>query len=265
MYKIVFNGKIAAGKELSDVKLALAELYKLDASKTEVFFDGNTYTLKDKLNGTDAERYLIGLKSIGLLVDKVWEGSVAPLPTLNAGLNRRVTPNSPIPANESQAYNPTNESYAQNSAYESSDYDEEEHDEDFSELNYFSWNGRIGRVRLITRNITLSLLVSLILVFLQYCGLAKYAGILSIPTFYLYLVFSAQRLHDLNKSAVWLVLSFVPLANVLLVIYLLFFSGIDSENDYGPPPPPNSRGLYIMLFSILFLNFIAFWYHFTHS
>lgn len=47
---------------------------------------------------------------------------------------------------------------------------------------------------------------------------------------------STKRLHDLDKSAVFIVLYFVPLVNIILFIYLVFFKGTDGENRYGKNP-----------------------------
>ena len=43
----------------------------------------------------------------------------------------------------------------------------------------------------------------------------------------------ARRLHDLGKSAYWLLLFFVPLVNGLFLIYLLVRKGQIGPNQYG--------------------------------
>lgn len=45
----------------------------------------------------------------------------------------------------------------------------------------------------------------------------------------------ARRLHDLNKSGWLSLLVFVPLANVIMGIFLLFKPGSHEENKYGTP------------------------------
>lgn len=44
-----------------------------------------------------------------------------------------------------------------------------------------------------------------------------------------------RRLHDLNTSAWWLLIVFVPFG-VLLFFVLPFKKGTDGPNKYGPPP-----------------------------
>ena len=54
-------------------------------------------------------------------------------------------------------------------------------------------------------------------------------GIIAIPWFlfqaYLVIVVGIRRLHDLNQSGWYLLLAFVPLANVVMILYLLFAAG----------------------------------------
>ena len=53
-----------------------------------------------------------------------------------------------------------------------------------------------------------------------------------LPGFFL----SVKRLHDLNKSAVFIVLYLVPLVNIIFLLYLICFKGTKGENRYGSNP-----------------------------
>lgn len=46
-----------------------------------------------------------------------------------------------------------------------------------------------------------------------------------------------KRLHDLDHSGWFSLVSLVPLLNFLMVIYLLFFKGTDGPNRFGNPQP----------------------------
>lgn len=59
-----------------------------------------------------------------------------------------------------------------------------------------------------------------------------------------------KRLHDLNKSGWLSLLVFVPLANAILGIVLLFKPGSREINSYGEPP----RGYKFMLQDLFGLN-----------
>lgn len=45
-----------------------------------------------------------------------------------------------------------------------------------------------------------------------------------------------RRLHDLNRSGWFMLATFVPVLNVVLMIYLLCFRGTDGYNQYGADP-----------------------------
>ncbi len=49
------------------------------------------------------------------------------------------------------------------------------------------------------------------------------------------LAVGVRRLHDTNRSAWWLLLSIVPLANIALLVFFCS-KGTDGDNDYGPDP-----------------------------
>lgn len=56
-----------------------------------------------------------------------------------------------------------------------------------------------------------------------------------IGTFIPFLAVSVRRLHDIGKSGWWILLSFVPIGNIIYII-LLATKGSSFHNKYGPPP-----------------------------
>ncbi len=47
---------------------------------------------------------------------------------------------------------------------------------------------------------------------------------------------SIKRAHDLDKPG-WIVIGFlIPVVDIILAIYLLFFKGTDGPNQYGDDP-----------------------------
>jgi len=54
------------------------------------------------------------------------------------------------------------------------------------------------------------------------------------------LAVSVRRLHDINRSGWWLLISFIPLVGLVLFVFMLLPSE-KMTNEYGPNPDTNSR------------------------
>ena len=64
-------------------------------------------------------------------------------------------------------------------------------------------------------------------------------GLLALLTLFIFwrLVMTyVKRLHDLDKSAVWIILCVIPLINMLFLAYLCLIKGTDGDNKYGKDP-----------------------------
>jgi uncharacterized membrane protein YhaH (DUF805 family) len=61
------------------------------------------------------------------------------------------------------------------------------------------------------------------------------AGIFFIIYFFQVFFVTHRRLHDLNASGWWQLITFIPFGQ-LLVIAFIFFKGTPGPNKYGPPP-----------------------------
>ena len=72
--------------------------------------------------------------------------------------------------------------------------------------------------------------LSLIIIFLKLAYL-----IIAFLYFFRYFFLVTRRLHDLNISGWWQLITFVPFGQ-LLVIGLIFFKGTPGPNKYGEPP-----------------------------
>ncbi len=122
----------------------------------------------------------------------------------------------------------------------------------------FSFNGRIGRLRYLAYGVGTMFLLMLVMVPL--IGASAFmggeAGMSTIGIIFMLVVYAAmivlsvmfgkRRLNDLDRSGWWFLLSLVPVANLLLSIYLVFFPGTDGGNNFGPAPEANSLGVLIL-------------------
>lgn len=122
----------------------------------------------------------------------------------------------------------------------------------------FSASGRIGRMRYFVYGAVISLLFYAVLLvavgivalvsggFAQVqqggamasLGLVYFALIIAALVFGI--IFMVRRLNDINASGWLSLLLLVPLANLVLILVMLFKRGSEGANNYGPAPEANS-------------------------
>ena len=118
--------------------------------------------------------------------------------------------------------------------------------EQTAEIRFFDLKSRIGRLRYLAYGLGLTLLAIVPCIIATMLMAASAAlgmlifGLIYIGFIVMSIGFGVRRLHDLDKSGWWMLLMIVPLVNLGLAIYLLFFSGTVGDNRFGPQPPPNS-------------------------
>ena len=70
-YNLIFQGKIIDGASLDEVKNNIARLFKIDKTKTDTLFSGNTVVIKKNLDAESANKYLAIIKKTGAIVQAV--------------------------------------------------------------------------------------------------------------------------------------------------------------------------------------------------
>jgi len=131
----------------------------------------------------------------------------------------------------------------------------------------FSFDGRIGRMRYLAYGIGVNFILMAVMIPLggatavmggeagtSMLGMLV-IGIFYIATFVISIMFAKRRLNDLNRSGWWFLLFLIPLVNLVLAIYILFFPGTDGDNNFGPAPVANSTGVLILgwMFPVLMI------------
>ena len=105
------------------------------------------------------------------------------------------------------------------------------------ELQMFSSEGRIGRLRFLAYSTGAAFLAKL---------LAAFLGPVTIIVAIVYLWFAVitgiKRCHDIDASGWWSVTTIIPLVSFIWA----FIPGSKGENRFGPPPPPNTAGVRIL-------------------
>ncbi len=133
--------------------------------------------------------------------------------------------------------------------------------------SFFAASGRIGRLRYLAYGTGLNLLVYAVMFAVMGSAAVTgspeaFAGIGGVVAFLLYLmlfvfsvIFVKRRLNDLDKSGWFFLLFFIPVVNLIMLIYLVFFRGSEGSNRFGPRPTKNPIGVKILglLLPILFI------------
>ncbi|MDH3387372.1 MAG: DUF805 domain-containing protein [Gammaproteobacteria bacterium] len=134
----------------------------------------------------------------------------------------------------------------------------------------FSFNGRIGRMRYLAYGFGISFLLVALVSFLTAMAGAMGAGmgdssmgivgiiligLIYIAVIVLSVAFAKRRFNDLNRSGWWLLLFLIPVVNLIVSIYLVFFPGTEGPNNFGPAPAANSIGVLIVgwIIPVLFI------------
>ncbi|NOY63168.1 MAG: hypothetical protein GXP10_08480 [Gammaproteobacteria bacterium] len=66
-YEVVFRGVITEGKNVEEVKLGIARLFKVDAAKVSHLFSGQHYTIKRGIDKQTALKYKAAMLNAGAL------------------------------------------------------------------------------------------------------------------------------------------------------------------------------------------------------
>lgn len=122
----------------------------------------------------------------------------------------------------------------------------------YGEVNFFSPNTRIGRLRYLSHSFVFMLVAYAVLAAglgLAF-GVSEFFWVLVGVGYIAMIAFSVilmiQRLHDLDKSGWFCLLMFVPLVNFIMALYLVFAAGTKGTNNFGLQPPPNKTWNWIL-------------------
>jgi len=65
LYNVIFEGKVAPGKDLESVKKAMIKLLKMDSQGIDRIFSGQPISLKTGVNAGTAEKYQKAIEAAG--------------------------------------------------------------------------------------------------------------------------------------------------------------------------------------------------------
>ncbi len=104
--------------------------------------------------------------------------------------------------------------------------------------NYANFSGRARRAEFwnfIICNIVITLLLSLLIFILDDTGITMYIAY-ALVTFLPLVAATVRRLHDTNKSGLYILVGFIPVVGGIWLLILLATNGDYGPNNYGPDP-----------------------------
>ncbi|WP_223480070.1 MULTISPECIES: DUF805 domain-containing protein [unclassified Pseudomonas] len=253
-FKIVFDGALLPGIDLTTAKLNLAALYKSEVAAVERLFNGKAVTLKQGLSQTDAQTYLQALTKTGI------EARIEAEPPIELNL---ADAHHHAPASSKPAFAEPESPYAPPQARVG------ENLPPFGTLKPFGVEGRIGRLRYLAWTMVLTLVMlgvgSVVAIFaIALIASDSTAGLivgglvaifLGIAIAVVSIQISVQRLHDIGWSGWTWLLNLVPFVGSFFSLAIMCVPGNTIANRYGPPPPPNTTAVKVL--SSLWVVFIA--------
>jgi uncharacterized membrane protein YhaH (DUF805 family) len=249
-FKIVFDGALLPGIDVTTAKLNLAELFKSDVAAIERLFSGKPVALKRDLSQVDAQTYLQALTKTGI------DARIETEPSIELNLSDVHEHAPAVAADPESPYAPPRATVGEVLP-------------EFSTLKPFSFEGRIGRLRYLAWTMSLTLVTLGVGAVLAVFGLALIttdstaglilggllAFILVVALAFVSIQFSVQRLHDIGWSGWLWLLTLVPFVGSIFPFVMMIAPGNNTANRYGAPPPPNSTAVKVL--SSLWLLFIA--------
>ena len=251
-FKIMFDGALLPGVDITTAKLNLAQLFKSDVAAIERLFSGRPVALKRDLSHSDAQTYLQALAKTGI------DARIESEPSIELNLSD-VQERAPAPAfvqNPQSPYAPPHAAVGETVT-------------GLAPLKPFSFQGRIGRLRFLAWTMVLTLVTLGLGTLLALIGLAVFsadssgglilAGLLAFVLIaalgFVSIQFSVQRLHDIGWSGWLWLLNLVPFVGSFFPFVMMIMPGNTVANRYGAPPPPNSNAIKVL--SCLWVVFIA--------
>lgn len=286
-FKIVFDGQLIPDMALETAKGNLAQLFKSDAARIDALFSGNPIAIKRNLAEDEADKYLAALHRAGAHARKEPEQSAslslvdspdhpspavaetATTPPADTDMTCPKCGQQQPKAVECSGCGIVIEKFLARQAmlkesatapaapiagspYATPQAAVGEVLPEFGELNVFTTEGRIGRLRYLAWSLVL-MLACLPLFAATAIGFAiseilgaVLVGLVVIAMLVVAVQIGVQRLHDIGWSGWLFLLTLVPLVGGIMNILMLVVPGSDAANRFGPPPPANSTAVKIL-------------------
>lgn len=271
-YNLIFTGKLLPGLDENSVKEKVAKALKLQHSQREAFFSGKEITLKKDLPLDEALRLKSQLEQAGLMMTLMSSTMANMYLSLEISQKEKA-----IAQQRTEAVDPAIEQRRESAKIEyEARMDQQAEDEavwvdEPPALFSVSLTGRYGRLNYLNASIGAFIIVIVVIflfgaLFVSTTDLGRASAVSGSMIMLLSAViyplinlrFSILRLHDLNLSGWFLLLTFVPMIGGIFSLYLLFAKGTEGRNDYGYQPREGSKIGFVGLGLIILLMILYY-------
>lgn len=288
-FQLVFRGETLAGFEPATVRAALGQRLRADRAQQDRLWSGKRVVIKRDLRAEVAAHWVAQFAQLGALLHSEAMGAAPPARPPLSLARRDPDLTQPPPESEPPATQPADPEAlaAEKAAAEAErqrrradfmarhglDHGRETRDtrspaepdrsawadEDTPPLFATGFKGRMGRLRAATcGTLLMSMLLGMVILLIASPSIRN---LLLLLLGYVVVAFwgvraTVLRLHDMNLSGWWGLLSFLPFIGGLFSLALSFWPGSADDNDHGPVPEPGS-GL-VLLGATLLMVFCVF-------
>ncbi|MBO5136627.1 MAG: DUF805 domain-containing protein [Clostridia bacterium] len=102
--------------------------------------------------------------------------------------------------------------------------------------NYFNFSGRARRKEYWMFSIISAVITLLLSIIDSLIGIQLLTSLYSLFVLIPNLSVSFRRIHDINKSAWWFLISFIPVIGAIVLLIFSFLPGTIGANKYGDDP-----------------------------
>ncbi len=275
-YHLVYAAGVLPGFEPAAVRVALGKRLQLDEAQLEALFSGRRAVIKRGLDLQKAQRWVQRFAALGAQLsmeeDVAAAAPAAPVAAtpVPAGLSLEPMAVAAMPPSEPEPAAPRLPEPAPAPQFDAgastqarSDMDAQPSRQGFGSTrnapplrDFRSWahedepalfgtrmEGRVGRLRYASGNLwMLVVFLAILTITLRSIGIVTGLVFLISAVAFLFLTIrlTVLRLHDLNLTGWWAVLSVVPTVGTIMTLVLMFWPGNPDDNDHGPRPEAGS-------------------------
>lgn len=255
-YNLMFNGQILSDNEENAVKEKIVQALKIPEAQKDEFFSGRLIALKKEITLDEALTLKSRLEDLGMLITMMTTSMADMYLSMDENNRKRAQAERLMEAEKEQEKKELRNMEQLAELYSDDDDVKIETAKDAKILGW-DLNGRIGRLKYLTGMFAIILVILCLTLIILPANAYKTVLVenLFISIIYTLLMFRliVLRLHDLNLSAWYYIVLFIPIVRGFMYLYLLLWPGTEDDNEFGHEPEQGSFAGIAIVIVVLFL------------